>query len=382
MKPNQAIPCIAGSVLLLILYVYANMNGLGLTPDSYMYLKQAEFFDQNFSFIANEVHPLFPFQTFLIVVLSFFPDAASGLKYMSIIQAFLLVGNFILLTVLAGRIFVKPVYVFLFAGVIVFSTPLLMVHSFLWTEPFFIFTVSVLLWLIFKHMQQPSYRNYVILFFLLVLLCLQRKAGLLFIAGTALGLILFLSSFSFRIKLILVLSGLTLVTLLYAFDVVGELPVIGNFWNHVRDYADFLSAWLLPLSVPFLIRIVFLVGALFFITVTLFTQNKNSTSLFLKVLFSIFATYCFVRLFYFRPDRSEMDRYLAPIFPIFFLLLFSSIEYRLEKCSMKVRTVVLALLFLWLTYPAIRTIKNTFLWHDRYPVNVSKTLNQQSILIF
>src|SRR6478752_1917656 len=114
---------ILGYILLLALHVYANWNGLGLTDDSYAYLNHAQFFRETGSFREGEIHPLFPFQSFLITVLSLFADSKTGLSSMNVMNACLLIGNFALLVIVASKVYDTFVYVLLFAAVIVTSTP-------------------------------------------------------------------------------------------------------------------------------------------------------------------------------------------------------------------------------------------------------------------
>lgn len=369
---------ITGSILLLALHAYANWNGLGLTDDSYAYLNQAQFFRETGSFRTGEIHPLFPFQSFLIVVIALFTDAKAGVSYMNVMNAILLAGNFILLMTVATKVFSKFSYILFSALVIISSTPLLLVHSFLWTEPFFIFSVTLLMLLLIEHIRKQSFLTYAGFIFLFLLLFIQRKAGLLFFVGTSLGFILFLNSWPRIWKMITIVGCILLIIILYRFNLIGETPQVSNFWESTIDYVDFLSAWLLPLNFPIWIRVVVFLGLLTFIGVSVFRKNnEEKISKFLKILFTVFVTYCTIRLFFFRPDPSEMDRYLTPVFAIFFILLFASIERILRNSSQGIRQVTMALFVLWLLYPVLRTVKNSTLWHNRLPATLSELSQNQ-----
>jgi hypothetical protein len=357
---------IIGSILLLALHAYANWNGLGLTDDSYAYVSQAHFFQETGTFRKGEIHPLFPFQAFLIVVLAVFTDSKAGVNYMNVVNAILLTGNFILLMIVASKVFSNFVYVLIFALVIITSTPLLLVHSFLWTEPFFILSITLLMLLLIEHIRRPSILTYAAFVFLFLLLFIQRKAGLLFFTGTGLGFILFLNSWPRVWKILIIAGCLLLIIIFYRFDLIGEAPRVSNFWESTVAYVDFLSAWLLPLNFPIWIRVVVFVGLLSFVGVSIFRGDyEEKISKFLKILFTVFVSYCIIRLFFFRPDPSEIDRYLAPVFPIFFILLLASIDSVLRNASLRIRQVTIALIVLWLLYPALRTVKNATLWHTR-----------------
>ena len=354
----------------LAIYFYANVHGLGFTYDSVHYLKKSIIFAENHSLQEIGFNGLFPFQSLEIVLLSFFGDHA--LIVMKYLHALLLGGAILMHLIIAKDFFKNRKTLAYYAGTLVFSTPLLMVHCFLWTEPLFIFFVSLQWYLLWRFFQHKTLQTLIFILLISILYCLQRKAGMLFSLGLVLAFITNFVSSKKQILVILIFLALSIIILygeLGTSNLIGELPVLSSFPVNLKNYSNALSAWIFPLPLNYWIRtglfisISVFVGFIFWKTLPKIPTEKKT---YITSIIIIILTYLVIRHFYFRPHFHEADRFLAPIYPgIFFLFIFVIEHVVLKTRQSIVKLILPVLMALWLTYPVIRTLKNAQLWHNR-----------------
>ena len=352
------------------IYFYANFNGLGLTHDSIQYWKKSIVFADTHSFKKIGYTTFFPFQSLEIVLLSIFGVNAQVIfKYL---HALLLGGTVFIHLMIAKEIFSNSKTLFIYAATLIFSTPLLMVHSFLWTEPLFIFLVSLQWYLLWQFFHHKTLKTFVAILLVTILYCWQRKAGMLFCLGLILAFTVHFVSSKKQISGILIVL-LFLIFVLYGGlgtpNFIGELPDVSSLPLNLKNYSGALSAWIFPLPLNYWIRtglfalILIFIGYLLNKTLLDISEEKRA---YISGIIIIVLTYLVIRHFYDRPDFDEADRFLAPIYPgIFFLVIFA-----MEQLVLKTRRDILRLILpviaaLWLTYPVIRTFKNAKLWHNR-----------------
>ena len=63
-------------------------------------------------------------------------------------------------------------------------------------------------------------------------------------------------------------------------------------------------------------------------------------------------------------DPHDLDRYLAVLVPILYLLTSMALERGHKNWPARVQVATLGLLFLWALYPITRTVHNVILWHN------------------
>lgn len=354
----------------VVIYFYANLKGLGLTHDSYQYWEKSVIFARNHSFKEIGFTTFFPFQSLEIVMLSIMgTNAQMTLKYL---HAFFLGGTVFIHLMVAKEMFSSKKMLVIYAATLIFSTPLLMVHSFIWTEPLFIFLVSLQWYLLWLFFQRKTFNRLVAILFISLLYCWQRKAGMLFSLGLLLALTTHFVSSKKQILAIFTALAL-LIFILYGGlgtpNFIGEFPLLSSFSVNLQNYSDALSAWLFPLPLNYRLRVgiftllVIFMGYLLWKTWPEIQEEKRS---YITGIVFIILTYLVIRHFYDRPHFDEADRFLAPIYPgVFFLLIFAMERFVLNTRQKILRLVLPVIMALWLTYPVIRTLKNAKMWHNR-----------------
>jgi len=357
------------SVLLASLFCYANWNGLGLTHDSYYYLESAATFRQTLSFDNLGINQYFPFQSFLIMMLSILGQY--GYEYSFYINGCLLIATNGLFLWITLSLIKSRFIIICFTFTMTFSVSQLMVHSHLWTEPLFLFFLAIMWLLTIRFYNKPNLKNLIWLVIISVLVCLQRKAGMLFIASTSLGLFLVLVQNRFTyLKVTVVALFVLVLILLFGYlggpNIIGEKPSFVFFLDQLHYYLDTTSAWILPLPIPYYLRLITLL-LIVLGSMVYYLKKKNSipNNHIIAIFTFVFFTYFIIRLFYDRPDPSEMERYLSPVYPIFLLVMYLIMEHLLFKISDRRKLIMQLVLLIWMIYPLIRVAKNAHLWHLR-----------------
>jgi hypothetical protein len=362
-----------------LLHQYATFCAIGITYDSPFYVAAAQSFATKGVFLDHLGNaytnwtPLFP------VLLSLYtPNVPIYAKFLHLFSCLTTVYFLLLISKALINSWLLRV---LFSVTIVFSTPLLLVSSFLWSESIFIALLAWLLYWLFLFItsssHSTSWKNLSILILLSNLLYLQRNAGLFFIL--AIGFFFFLQEISKKSfpKKALIYTFLSLVSFVVwqirnHFFVVNALDFRNNvfvvsFWESLIYMADIASLWLLPNILPLAFRLIFLVlfmGVLaysFKKTEALAVMSKKWN--FLVLLMFMFGAYIAFMLALRMNVEEENERYLAPLFPLFFLFSFIIIDLIMNKLNKFQSKATIILIVLWLFYPLGRTLKNAQLWH-------------------
>lgn len=354
----------------VIIYFYANFNGLGLTNDSLQYWEKSIIFAETHSFTAIGFNPVLPFQSLEIVLLAVFGHQSQTVFWC--LHALFLGGTVFIHLMIAKGIFSSTKTLFIYAASLVFSTPLLMVHSFLWTEPLFIFLVSLQWYFLWRFFQVKTWKTFLIILLIAALYCWQRKSGMLFCLGLALAFSLHYAAGWKQIAGSILVLGLLIFTLWGGFgtpNFIGEFPKVSSFATNLGNYSNALSAWLLPLPMNYPIRaglslLLFVFAG--YILWQVLPGVANEKKPYFTSIITIVLTYLVIRHFYDRPFFDEADRFLAPVYPgIFFLLIFAIEQFVLHTQRPILKLCIPVILALWLIYPAMRTFKNAKLWHNR-----------------
>jgi hypothetical protein len=329
------------SAVLVILSValqwYSHAGGLLKTPDSCNYLSAAESFQKSYTLLSpdgthyDQWPPLFPI---ILIALG---------NYWDWIQLALGAWCAVLLIIETRKLIADPIISLVCQASIVLGVHLLLIGVFLWSELLFL----LLLIYFIKAIGKDQFIVAVILGFFL---CLQRNAGLYFVAAAALWLwdikrstILFLFSTSgFWIWNILN-SKLEQEYLVWTFD---------NF--HLM--ASSLGRAYTPI-LPGIIFIILSASAIF----VLRTEIKNNPTVRLWI-FSIVA-YLGGLTVLFKLHGYDDDRYAAIILPYFSILVFRVLEIIVSKQTSTVRILLMVVMVCWLAYPLTRTVKNAIQWH-------------------
>lgn len=369
---HQIIRFIICLLLAGFLQQYATHCRIGLTYDSPYYTSTAKsmaekgvLLDQYGKIYTNWT-PLFP-----ILLSIFADDAVIWAKYLHLIA---LLGTVFFSLLLSEKLIEKQCIKWLFAMSIAFSTPLLLVSSFLWSESIFIFLLSLLLYFAYHFLEKPNNKNLIIIILLSNLLYLQRNAGLFFIVGIG----IFLLKKDFRKALIYGIFSLisfgvwqsrNLFFVVNTSDFRNNVFVVSGF-ESLSYMADVMSLWLLPNILPSWLRLLFLSIFLLLIGYLLVKTLKNDYPKlkidFIILSIIIFSVYILFMLALRMNVEEENERYLAPLHTIFLLGFFTLLDLASREWKPHFIKIIYIFLILWLVYPAVRSLKNATLWHTNF----------------
>jgi hypothetical protein len=246
---------------------------------------------------------------------------------------------------------------------------LIMISVFLWSE------LLYLLMLLGAGILAVAVRTsgrYVVPFFLAgFLLCLQRYAGIFFVAGVALWLITD-HGIPFRRRLIISSS--------YLLVSVSGLAVWVRYIHSVSDEFSFSAYRFLEDPLHNLGYVLgrtgelfvtgpdwLLAGAAVIIAVAslLSLRDRLATLPEIRLVIILLAVYIVGLLMLGRLDTHELDRLLSVYVPFIYLLFFVSLDTVLRKGGSKRLRAGLFIIALWSSYPLARTWQNVELWHHR-----------------
>ena len=202
------------------------------------------------------------------------------------------------------------------------------------------------------------------------LACVQRNAGLFWISGVCLWLLL---DSSLSLKRRIIESGICFLVCtsgMWAWNIYNTflLPADFNFAKH-DFFADVFPNLKLTLStfgkmiVP-LKEMTMITGTLFFLAFLFqwikMRENRNVQFLSIVLLVYILGYLAMPRL-----DVFEMDRYFSIVTPIVYLFIMLLVEKVIHFTKRNTRILVYAMVLLWLYYPLTRTFINVKVWHER-----------------
>jgi hypothetical protein len=332
--------------------------------------------------------PLYPM---LIAFLDVLPG--NLLHKILFIQAFI-VGITVGLSIRLAYNRIKEPFVFIaFCTAIIFSTPLLVVNHFVWSESLFCLLTVIQLSLLVQYIQQPRPLSLIDLMLAGMLLCLQRHVGIFFIIGTGIAIWLYPAEISFNKRLQRgVLYGLvSLIPLLlwWARNYLVKGQIMNDYSEtifsvgiveHFLAFHQVLTAWFLPNKLPVLLRI----GLLYIIVIWLVIyyirsrvhSRKNSDTVsndpvYKSIIIEIPAVFfiSYLLLAYaasFTVNEYIDDRILAPVYVPGMLLFFGLLDqYLLTFPKPHIKKYLVYICLLWTLYPIARSLSYIHLWHSQ-----------------
>jgi hypothetical protein len=352
------------------LWVYSTWCQLGITYDSLDYLHAAQTWrDSQTLYNANgqiylERTPLYP------LILS-----CGGMPWAKFLHFLALGINLWLWSRISYQHFQTSYFRYWLLTSLAVATPILLIHSFLWSEALFLGLLSAMIYGLKRYLQTAN----LIYFYALIMggfgLCLMRNTGIFIIGGMALcALFTKKSIIPILISTLISASGWIIWTI-YAisqkslqyhplFRVLGQ-----DFDLNIWESGFCVSAWFLPIQIPTYLRLIFLLFILTFIAYTFFRENSNKNEvnlLIIKYLLSIIIAYfggvCILAQ---SNGIHEAERYWAVMYPLFFYLLgWSGERLYLNLSRIYWKQIFVVFLLIWLLYPFSRTLKNTAQWHQ------------------
>jgi len=294
---------------------------------------------------------------------------AFGIAYLSIFYSF-------------QTIFFKLVdntkHTLYFSIVFCFSMPLLLIQSFLWSEVFFLFLLSLSTYCLLQFTQDNKPYTYLLLASCLgFLYCLQRNTGIFFVTGSALYLLLdapqikrfFLTSLYAGVAF----SGWFAWTFFHYLEKgIKFQPTLSELGENIVPncitYLDSYSNWIVPHTISPTIRIFTLVIVVLLLTFLIYNSYAQSKDSFKRKLIRLcvilFLSYHAGMIMLERAIIWEVDRFIAIEYPFILLLCGIAISDYLKTTTTLKKTLAATFLCFWLLYPVVRTIKNAHFYHQ------------------
>jgi len=268
----------------------------------------------------------------------------------------------------------------LFFSTIVFSTPLILVYHFVWSEGVFVFFSIAIFYFLLKYFEDKKIKNFFYLILFAALISSDRQASIFFIPGVAICL-LFLSG---KINVRAILNSIlfyflaSLPTLLWVIRnkfVSGEVMPnyeVSNqttFYDHFLWHHDILTSWFVPDEIPIFLRII-----CFYLIVLLsiffyFKKIKNdllNKKIFISSLIIFTSYYLLTFLFcsWVSHPFFDEERILSIVYIFGMLSIFLFLDSVFLIIPLKKQQLILITLTLWMSYPFVRTIYNVNFWHN------------------
>ncbi len=365
-------------------FVYAVYPyGVGITDDSVNYLSAALSFPPSLQKIDGtpfiEWPPLYP------VILSLYKLFGIPITTFTFITHLLsLVLSFWLIGTLISRDIQSPTIKIWGAILCFFSTPLLIIHAFAWSEAFFTTLLLANIFQLRKYLDKPSKAVLLSILSGIFLLSLQRKSGIIIAFSIGLCLWIFPDTkkhiWRFATAALCFLAGLIpfIFYLINRFIHSGQLitqknpPTIDNVISNLTDTARVVSTWIIPDEIPLFVRVVIGLGLLLSCAYIYFRVCHPRVSPYHYCLLIILGAYlCIVNILFafIKLDDHFDDRIFAPVFPLFLLLLVSIADflYRLPVDSKFARRSIFLLTLgagLWSMYPVLRATYHLYQWRE------------------
>jgi len=343
-------------LLAIILQFNATSCGLGWTYDSSLYMQMSNQLMQNGILIMNNDSfsvkaPLFP------LILSLY-GTYFHLFYTVIFACSLILGSILIAE------WVQTAWLrFIGIASFIFSTPLLMIHSYMWADSLMVLLIFLLLYTLNQYLKRPRLSLMIILSICSALLIQVRFAGIFISLATILFFGINYKTASLKhTSLFVIITFLPIIIWLFLVPGIINFRIDeyqstqpSDFLHNVFVMADALSLYLLPRNLPSVFRILHAIFLVIFIVGKNHRIIKFSFPLLCMIIFAVY--YLGIHLF-FRIPMSSSEKYLAPILPLLIIVLF----FTLDRLYTKRKVLLLSVCLIWLLYPLSRSIKNSIFW--------------------
>lgn len=353
-----------------LIFLYTTWCGIAAEFDSLHYFSAAKSFAENGALknpdgtVYTVWPPLYPLMLSLC-----------GAKYIpawtKFFQCICYCANTVILYKISFYLFEKKYTRIVFLLFTCFSTTLLVVHRFAWTEGLFILLLSLSFLCFYKSDYKIS-----AYFFLSViinnLLCMQRLAGIFFIIGFSICLF-FLSEkkISFRSLmesgLYFSLSSISMVIWNYRNSFIEQEPSylsnigLSSYTHGIFFYAKGFTSWFMPAMFSnTLIEVVFSAAFVLYLLLILWQSHEKNL---LKALAIIILVYMAIMIGINKDITEDFERYLSPVLIPVMIIVCTLGEKMIKTGSVKFAMLVKVLLLVSLSYACMRTIRNVHFGH-------------------
>ena len=335
------------------LIIYTTPFGIGLSPDSLMYIGTSEGFLSGRGFewngyILNNFPPFYPF--IISITKIFVGDSLTSARFL---QAFLYASNIFLISIATYLSSNKNKITAILASLLFLtSTNILKIHNMAWSEPLFILLTLIAYLLFLKYFSSERFLYIILSAGVISLAIITRYAGLVFIPPAIL-ILFFFDHKPFRKRFFNVLLYMTISLLPIALWFLRNKILAVNFANRVFTFhaitgvdihilfRTVFNYWF-PVKASYLIRIIVVLISIVMFLIIVFKEMINfikggkafsiSTLSLIFILFLAFSYMFFltgVMLFF---DAATVFDYrmLAPLH-IFIVIAFLNLLSAIEK---------------------------------------------------
>lgn len=385
-SPQSAIPFLliaAGFIYTSAIYNW----GPGITDDSVNYLYASTTFPNSLNKVDHtpfvEWPPLFP-----VILSAHQIFGISVITFAAILHGLAYAANVVLSWIMLRKLINSGIIFFLATLTILFSTPLLLVHIFVWSEAIFIFFLLVSLLVLTRYLNRS--RDIYILILLIIiswLMGLQRKSAIvLFLSNFS--IILFYGKSSPLLKKFIhatayiVLSSLPLFFYgLRKYKIKNEIFTQAGY-DPVRiaenfiDIAEVFTSWFFPDELSLQLRVLLFAGTagLILLIIRLSSRIKRPKFQCLEViLFTTSVLYFLILSFslaYVYVEEGIDERILSPVYIPVIICSFVLADITYRKVSLLpfsgdfiYRRIFILLLLTWVLYPVIRSTYHIRQWN-------------------
>jgi hypothetical protein len=361
---NTSIACLIILVLSIVLEWYGRYCGFILTSDSLQYLSAAKSFSESGKFLSPDGSsyaywpPLFP------VLLSW------GDPFI-IVSSLHVVSKIIIATImlyLAFLFFQKSLYRIVFLTASLLSVQYIMISVFLWTELLFMCLLFGNAFFALNLKKKKYFYWFLLTGFLL---CLQRNAGLFWVSGVSVWMMVDQENTFLKNFLKATLYFLVSTSGFWAWNIYNTffIPTDFNFYQH-----SFLNDWVYNVGLIAQTYVYLIIplkhiplSVMVFCTATLLVVYILRNSIDRKLLLFVITLATYTAGYSIMPtlDVYEMDRYFSVMTPLIFLMVLLATEKLSQYPITWMKPVMAILVVCWLAYPLARTVKNVRSWHDR-----------------
>ncbi len=351
-----------------MLHLYATAHNPGITFDSRHYLAAARHFASTGTLAGSEGDAYYEYAPLYPLMLSLAKEKmllwATWLNRLSVMMSILI------MLVLARKYIIHPYLWWLYGCSLVFSTPLLLIGSFVWTEPFFLLLLTLQFWLWLRYLKGGNNISFILACLTACLLCLQRNAGVYFLIFTFFWLVVYHQEKFFKAVAYLCIGGTGFIYWqLRAYMVsdtshnVALQPFAQHFATNFYHHLEALSLWFLPPFDPALIiPVAFISWLLLGYYAHRYIASEKRLLLY-GVAFVLAGYVVFLSGMWWEISVEDAERFTAVIYPVGMLGVFSAADSLSGVFSKRKKLLAAVMISIWLVYPVFRSVKNVVFWH-------------------
>lgn len=372
--------CLMGIFGVIIVLHGTSLYGIGISPDSVVYISGARNLLNGNGFVTFTESPiigwppLYPAVLALIGIFGFDPLVSA--RFFNAI----LFGCIVTFSCRLFYIYIKSSTLVVFATLsILFSVPIMHLAFMAWSETLFVFLIIIFLIYLHKFLNKGDTLSLLVTSLSVALACLDRYIGITLIASGIMAILLLSSvhELSKKIKCASIFALISCLPLtlwllrnyhLSSTFTGSRLPSSYTLLHYINKFIDVLTMWFIPPTVSLSVRVmIVLFTGLIVISITIqlcFKRGKIINSITWNLpLFSI----VYILFLLFSCSLTNLDpvpyRYLAPIYPALICLFFMGLENvscwlskHLTTGKLRVYVIVLICSF-WLTHPVLTAYK-------------------------